>query len=386
MTATISHRERPRILVIGGGAAGLCIARALNRRGAAVTVCEAGRIGRGALWASGGMLAAGFEAAAEMDPAHPLTPALYALAERGADLWADWAAALAQETPRAIGWRRDGALLPVQDEGDLARLDAAMARALALGATVDRLGPDQAAALEPSLSRLAGALVFPCDGQLDNRALGPVLGASLARNGVILRENAPVRTLIEQGGRIAGVELAGGGRIAADAVILATGAARSPLHPGLPALTPVKGQMLAFALAPDRAPRRIIRGFGIYLAAKPGGRLVAGATSEPGADDLQTDEAAITTLADRARALCPALADAPIVERWAGLRPALTDLMPAIGATKPDGLFLALGGYRNGVLLAPVMAEALAGLVFEDAAPEAALAAPFTPDRAGLRG
>jgi len=164
-------------------------------------------------------------------------------------------------------------------------------------------------------------------------------------------------------------------------VILAAGAASIPGAPGEAAMTPVKGQMIAFAAERPLAPNHVVRAFELYLAAKPGVRLVAGSTSEPGEAGLETDPDAVAALAERAARVTPGLKAAPVLERWAGLRPRSRDAMPVVGEASP-GLFIAGGAYRNGVLLAPIIAEGLAELVL--AGRELDLLAPFAPGRAAL--
>jgi Glycine/D-amino acid oxidases (deaminating) len=190
-----------------------------------------------------------------------------------------------------------------------------------------------------------------------------------------------VTGLERTGGRVSGVTLDLGDPIHADVVILAAGAAAIPGAPACLKSVPVKGQMVAFAAARPLAPSRIVRSFSIYLAAKPGMRLVAGATSEPGLDDEATDDEAAARLTSAARAVLPGLAAVPVMDRWAGLRPRSADGMPVIGEVEP-GLLAAAGGYRNGVLLAPAMAEALAARL--GAGEDWPSAAPFAPDRPSL--
>jgi len=158
------------------------------------------------------------------------------------------------------------------------------------------------------------------------------------------------------------VQLSDGRRLAADAVVLATGAAkRINGAPAAAVMTPVHGQMIAFGADAARAAglQGVLRGFSIYACVKPGGRLIAGATSEPGRDDSGTDPQARAQLLHAARAALPALRGVEPVEHWSGLRPASADGYPLVEEAEP-GLFLALGGYRNGVLAAPAVAVRIA--------------------------
>ncbi|MEQ8406402.1 MAG: FAD-dependent oxidoreductase [Oceanicaulis sp.] len=379
MPPNIGRNKALRIAVLGAGAAGLAAAWRLARDGHAVTVVDRGREEMSALWASGGMLAGGFEAGAELDPSHTLAEPFAELARRGADLWPDWTHRLEAETGRALGYERRGSLLPAFTAEESERASAVMERARALGFEANRLAADAVAQEEPGLAPTLGAIEFPGDGQLDNRALRAALIDAVTAGGGVF-ETGVARLEGEIGRRV--LLLDGDRRVEADLIVLASGAFAVDGAPQIAAAEPVKGQMVAFAATRPLAPNRVVRGFSIYLASKPGQRLVAGATSEPGAARLETDEAAVEALVGAARRAAPGLSAVPVSERWAGLRPRSADSMPVIGEAEP-GLVLAAGGYRNGVLLAPAIAEAVAAYAATGRIEGAA--APFTPDRPGLK-
>ncbi|MFW5660672.1 MAG: NAD(P)/FAD-dependent oxidoreductase [Oceanicaulis sp.] len=381
MASNIVRNAALRIAVLGAGAAGLAAAWRLARDGHSVTVCDRGEAERSALWASGGMLAGGFEAGAELETDHPLAAAFADLARRGADLWPDWTARLEAETGMALGYERRGSLLPAFTAEESERASAVMERARALGFDATRLDAETVAESEPGLAATLGGIEFSGDGQLDNRALRDALLDALRAAGAAI-ETGEAR-LETEAGHVQTVVIDGKRRIKADLVVLASGAFNVDGAPAVAAAEPVKGQMVAFAAGRPLAPNRVVRGFSIYLAAKPGQRLVAGATSEPGKGGLETDDAAIEVLMAAARAAVPGLAAVPVSERWAGLRPRAADSMPVIGEAGP-GLLIATGGYRNGVLLAPALAEAVAAYAATGRIEGAA--APFTPSRPGLAG
>jgi glycine/D-amino acid oxidase-like deaminating enzyme len=131
---------------------------------------------------------------------------------------------------------------------------------------------------------------------------------------------------------------------------------------------PVKGEALALA-RPSSAPSRVIRTRSAYLCPKADGRVIVGATEIVRDRSLTTDGARIDALKAGAVRAAPVLASAREIERWAGLRPATADGLPIIGPAPegPKGLLYALGHYRNGVLLAPATAEALAQLILDAA-------------------
>jgi len=170
--------------------------------------------------------------------------------------------------------------------------------------------------------------------------------------------------------------------------VLAAGAwsnAIGGLPPGaIPPIRPVKGQILRLRLPgdipiPDRNIRGIVHGISMYLVPRLGGELVCGATVEERGEDTAVTAGAVYTLLRDAQAIFPALAEAELVEASAGLRPGTPDNAPFIGPGALDGLVIASGHFRNGILLAPVSASAVATLLAGKPAP--AWAEPFSPDR-----
>jgi glycine oxidase len=171
-----------------------------------------------------------------------------------------------------------------------------------------------------------------------------------------------------------------------DRVVIANGAQPAPvfvgprgarLSPGLPAPVPVKGHILAIGPI-EQGPRHVIHTRDVYIAPKSRWILV-GTTSERNRADTEVDRRAINQLRARAAALVPALADAPELTAWAGVRPGSPDDQPLIGQTAIPGVFAALGHYRNGVLFAPATANIVADQVIDGKV--SPLAAAFDPTR-----
>ncbi len=142
---------------------------------------------------------------------------------------------------------------------------------------------------------------------------------------------------------------------------------------------PVKGQMLCLLLPARELLRHVIRSHGAYLIPRSDGRLLVGATVEEAGFDKRTDLATIQHLHQAAITLVPKLADAKILESWAGLRPGTPDGLPILGETSTPGYFVATGHFRDGILLAPITAEVMAAVI-EGPTPELDLTA-FSPAR-----
>ena len=356
----------PRIAIAGGGITGLACAKALLRRGADVTVFESGIAGRGALRASGGMLAGGFECAEGS-----ASPAFAELARQGMALWADWAADMGVTR---IGYRVGGIVSPARDSAGLEWLDGMAERA-------DKLDiPYKRASRMPDGICARSAIEFPEDGELDNRLLGPRLVAFVREAGGQIHEHKAVTHLSPEGYGIQVETVAD--RSVFDAVILAAGAdgqALIDIEPALKAIRPVKGQMLS--LQGEKGSLAFcLRARNAYVSQKPDGRFVIGASSEPGKSDTDVDEAAIAMLRNNAEEWLPALEGLPLSESWAGVRPGTLDGLPILGSGALPGIFLALGLYRNGVLLAPAIGELIADTIFSGKpSPQEFRAARFSP-------
>jgi glycine oxidase len=169
------------------------------------------------------------------------------------------------------------------------------------------------------------------------------------------------------GGRGGGVELEDGAEVDAGRVVIAAGWRSGSLGDAV-AVRPVKGQILR-ARATPAAPvpiRRVVRTPSVYLAPR-GDEVVIGATMEERGDRLVTVGGAHGLL-DEAVRVVPELAEMELAELAAGLRPTSPHGLPVIG-TDPDGVVWATGGYRHGLLLLPVAAEAGAALALGGSAP-----------------
>jgi len=341
-----------RIVIIGGGVAGLGIGWRLRQNGAEVTVLERSQPGRGATWASAGMLAV----AGELGNADN-AEAKFARHARG--LWPAFAAEIEERSDLAIGYRENGALI--------AALTADEARDLHAAPGVERLTPAQARALEPMLTpAIQAALYAPGEAQVNSRALGEALARAFLRAGGEIRPNEPVLRLDTQGGRARSASTPHG-RYEADAFVLAAGAWSRNIEAlppkAVPPVTPVKGQMIALAPPPGAAlPTRVVWGRGVYLVPRDD-QLLVGATMEVGRFDTAVTADARSLLATGARAVMPGLAAWSVVDQWAGLRPGSPDGLPMLGPSALDRLFVATGQFRNGILYAPAVAELVSRLV-----------------------
>ncbi|MDQ6744488.1 MAG: FAD-dependent oxidoreductase, partial [Actinomycetota bacterium] len=243
----------------------------------------------------------------------------------------------------------------------------------------------QARALEPALSPgLRLALELPGDHAVDPRALTATLADAVVRAGGALCEGAEVARVECGNDRVRAVALAGGRRVACEQVVMAAGAWSRQIA-GLPPgaqvpLRPVKGQILR--LHDPSGPgllSRVLRLEDAYVVPRGDGRYVLGATVEERGFDLSVTAGAVAGLLREATELLPGLSELVIDELAAGLRPGTPDNAPIIGPGAVSGLHWATGHYRAGVLLAPVTATLVAGML-AGAEPEIDLS-PFAAGR-----
>jgi glycine oxidase len=221
---------------------------------------------------------------------------------------------------------------------------------------------------------------------VDPRLLVPALAAAVEEaGGQVLAPTEVVDSIFEDD-RVAGVVTSEGREHRADRVVLATGAwsgAGSWLPPSArPPVRPVKGQLLVLRGTPEQVvSTRIVTGERVYLVPRADGRLIVGATVEERGFDLQVTAGGVHELLREAYRTLPDVAELELVEMLAGLRPGTPDNAPLIGPGALDGLVLATGHYRNGILLTPFTAEAVAAMLAGDPVPPAAQ--PAHPGRFG---
>jgi glycine oxidase len=354
----------PNVAIIGAGVIGLGIAWRLAARGASVAMFDKGAAGAGASHAAAGMLAACAEA-------EPGEEALITLGRESQARWPTFAADLLQASGMDVELRQEGTLVVALTADDQARLNHQLVFQHQLGLPLQWISAADTRRREPHLAgKLAGAVFSPEDHQVDNRKLAAALRIAAEAAGASISEHRPVGAISSHAGRVDGIVLADGTKVAADVVVLAAGAwSRSiaGLAPELrPPVRPIKGQMLALRMDPA-APllSHVIWAPGAYLVPRRDGRLIVGATVEEKGYDTSLTAGGMLTLLEAAWRAVPAVEELPIDEMWVGHRPGSRDDAPILGAGPIDGLIYATGHHRNGILLTPITADTIARLVLE---------------------
>jgi glycine oxidase len=366
----------PDVLVAGGGVIGTAIAwRAAARNGQSVVIVDPGSGAGVASMAAAGMLGPVSESVfGEED--------LLRLNLRALTRFAEVNRELEEASGQVTGLRTEGTLSVAYDSGDLAALARLADFRRGAGLRAELLDARECRRLEPFLAPgVSGGLLAPGDLSVDNRRYLRALREAAARAGV----RSVTGTVTETGGGTA--VLAGGGEITAGTVVVAAGWGTSAIR-GVPppvrrAIRPVKGQILRLrhpgGLPPvlTRTVRALVRGHDLYLVPRADGELVVGATQEERGDTDVTAGAVRDLLRDALTAV-PAAGELILAEASAGLRPGSADNGPVVGAAG-DGVIVAAGHYRNGILLSAATADAVAALLRGEE-PESQWA-PFTPGR-----
>ena len=360
------------VLILGGGLIGLALAHELARRGRATTVLSRRR-----------SEAAGFVAAGMLAPhAEGLEGPLLALGQASLARIPAWVARIESDSGLACGLRICGIVVPFASAAERDAYPTAPQ-----GERLDRTGLErEIPGIGPTWQ---AGLLFPQDGQIDNRRrLMRALERACVHHGVRFEEGCEVLELVSEAdgagatshpipgarhghapGEAPGKQLAAVRLRRADGqeltlpcrqAVLCGGAWSARLLPGLPVF-PVKGQMLSLQ-GPIGALSRVVFGPGTYLVPREDGLLVVGATSEPEAGFGEgLTPAGQRQLQAGIDALLPAATGWPPMERWWGFRPCTPDQAPLLGKGTIEGLWLATGHHRNGVLLAAISAELVAG-------------------------
>ncbi|MGA9353663.1 MAG: glycine oxidase ThiO [Terriglobales bacterium] len=343
------------VIVIGAGIIGLALAIELNKRGLRVLIVDKGEPGREASWAAGGMLA---DFPLEM----PL--ALRDLAAASARMYPEFVHELEDGSRLKIDLRDEGALVFIDHPIDPA-LDRPINAAPAVSNSLSAVSQRSLAQLEPNLStsKLSTLIALHlAERSIDPRHLTAAAVAAAKHRGIDFSSGNQVLAVEVADGKATGVRTSKT-RFGAATVVNCAGAWAGQIGPYNFPTRPVKGQMLCVVMPQKEMVRHVIRTPSVYLIPRTDGRMLIGATQEEAGFDKQTVPETIQELHRSAIDLVPKLAEARILEAWAGLRPGTPDALPILGATETPGYFVATGHFRDGILLAPVTAQVMAQVI-----------------------
>lgn len=361
------------IVVVGGGVVGCAIAYELAKCGLGVTLVERGTPGCEASGAGAGMLIPGGASSAHGP--------MFNLALASKALYPDLALELRERTGLDVEYETGGDLHCFLDEGDEALGRAACAWQREAGLKAELLARTEALALEPELGpEVRGALWAPEDHWVNNPRLVTALAGAAALERVAF-VRGEVTAIVRTGARITGVRV-GDEVVRSAAVVLAAGAWSGQLAVSagvhLP-VGPVRGQIVCLEGIPRRH-HHLLHVKDHYLVPRVNGEILIGASVEWAGFAKQVTAEYVRAALDDAIRLAPSLGRLPIKATWAGFRPWAPDERPVVGPWPGlEGLVVATGHFRNGILLAPITGRLVRELLV-DHAPSMDLT-PFLPDR-----
>src|SRR5882672_6713956 len=338
------------VAIAGGGVIGAAIALDLSRAGLRVGLFDRQQPGQEASWASAGILSPA--------PENSATVAMVPLAKASLSLYPEFVAQIEEISGKSTGFRATGTLEALFSHDTKAQLSTIIALHHGLGLKAEPLRAEDARELEPALSEeVEAAVLRPEEASVDNRSLTAAILEAAQRSGAEIFSGNGAKAIWREGKRCAGLVLQTE-KVEAKWTIIAAGCFSAAIE-GIARYAPVrpaKGQMAALR-ADELKIERVLWSEKIYLVPRNDGRILAGATIEYTGFDKRTTAGGIEKILSAAIDLAPGLANARLEETWAGLRPDSPDHLPILGPTDVDGLLIATGHFRSGILLAPITAR-----------------------------
>jgi glycine oxidase len=342
--------NRCDVVIAGGGLIGASIALELASAGLQVTLYDAQQPGKEASWSSAGMISP----APENPGSIPFVPISLA----SVAIYPEFIRNVEELSGVDVGFRQDGAIDALLDGNIEEELSTVIALQHGVGLRAEALSAQQAREMEPALSeKIEGAIFRPDEASLDNRALTDAVLKAAQYKGVQIFAGNGAKEIWKENGRCKGLILQNS-KVEAGTTIIAAGCFSAQID-GVARYAPVfpaKGQMIALR-CPSVEIRHALWLEHTYLVPRNDGRIIAGSTIERTGFSRDVTAGGIERILSEVLQLAPALEKALIEETWAGLRPDSPDHLPILGPTDMDGLLIATGHFRSGILLAPITAR-----------------------------
>jgi glycine oxidase len=338
------------VAIAGGGLIGASIALDLARAGLRVGLFDRQEPGLEASWAGAGILSPAPESAAML--------ALVPLGKASMAIYPEFVRMVEEASGRSAGYRPKGTLQALFSRDAREELSTVIALHHGLGLKAEPLSAEDARALEPSLSEdLEAGVLRPEEASVDNRALTQAVLEAARRSGVQFFSASGAEAIWREGGRCCGLNLKNE-KVEAQWTVIAAGCFSANIQGVAPyaPVRPAKGQMVALR-ADDLKIERVLWSEKIYLVPRNDGRILAGATVEYTGFEKVPTAGGLEKILAGAIELSPGLRSARLEETWAGLRPDSPDHLPILGPTDIDGLLIATGHFRGGILLTPITAR-----------------------------
>ena len=338
------------VAIAGGGVIGGATALELARAGLRVCVFDRQKPGQEASWASAGIISPA--------PENPGMISTVELAKRSAALYPEFVAQVEEISGQSTGFRYKGTIEAIFSGDAKEELSTIIALHHGLGLKAEPLRAEDARELEPALSdEVEAAVLRPEEASIDNRLLTAAIFEAAQRSGAEIFPATRVKAIWREGARCRGLLLENE-KVEAWWTVIAAGCFSGAIEcvAAYAPVKPAKGQMIALR-ADDLEIERVLWSEKIYLVPRNDGRILAGATVEYVGFDKRVTAGGIEKVLASAIELAPGLKDARIEETWAGLRPDSADHLPILGPTDLEGLVIATGHFRSGILLTPVTAR-----------------------------
>jgi glycine oxidase len=366
------------LLVIGGGVVGLATAWKAASEGMSVTVIADPARAEASRAAVGGLSFCPAEAVANGDEE------MIELSVAAKRDFPAFIASLEEASGVSTRHRKWPTLMVARTDADDALMDRVETARNRIGFSSRRLSAAECRGVEPGLAEgIRSGLLLDDHDQVDSKSLTESLAAACAASGVTVRA-ASVRAIVQDAGRASGVELGDGEIVEAASVVVAAGAWSGSID-GLPAelldsVRPVAGQVVILeGPAGHQLPRHDLRAADCYMVTRSDGTILLGATKEDKGYDQSPTAGNVHALLHAAESLWPRIRDCRWLETRVGMRPLSSDQKPIVGRTSIDGVFVATGHFRNGIMFGAASADAVVAMISgREASP---LFAPFSPSR-----
>jgi glycine oxidase len=336
--------------IIGAGIIGSSIAWELAQQKLRVAVFDRQQPGREASWAAAGILSPAPENTAGI--------AMVPLGRASLAAYPQFVANVEEASNQKVGFRPKGTIQAFFARDAARDLSTIIALHHGLGLAAEPLRVDEARELEPELSDEVRATVLrPDEGSVNNRSLMSAIVLAAQRAGAQFRCGLEATALICEGNRCTGL-IAGGDRITAGSVVLAAGCFSTGIENAqkYAPVKPARGQMVALRSAGVNV-ERVLWSERVYVVPRDDGQLIVGSNVEYAGFKKAVTAGGLEEILSAALEMVPSLKDAVIEETWSGLRPDSPDHLPILGPTDREGLLVATGHFRNGILLAPITAK-----------------------------
>jgi len=336
--------------IAGGGLIGSSIALELARAGLHVALFDKQEPGLEASWASAGILSPA--------PESPAMIGMVPLGKASMALYPEFVQMVEEISGQSAGYRAKGTLEVVTSRHAREELSTIIALHHGLGLRAEPLSAEDACQLEPSLREdIEAAVLRPAEASVDNRLLTRTIVESARKSGVEVFANQRVEQIWREGDICEGL-ITSTEKVSAKHTVIAAGCFSAQIQGAerYAPVVPARGQMISLRCASARI-ERVLWGDEIYLVPRNDGRVLAGATVEYAGFDKTLTAGGQRKLLNAAIDLVPELEKAQLEEAWVGLRPDSPDHLPILGPTDLQGLIIATGHFRSGVLLTPITAR-----------------------------